>query len=141
MPFIPDPLSPLDIKNVRIASLSKTANNAKHHEDMEGYHHDVANSLSRLADKYYQNGDKDSYNNLAMKIQGHRDIADAHREVKDYMNNVPKPYDNRDYVNSGGTYQRAECEQCNGKGVSRKNTQCGHCRGTGSKITFNNNPE
>ena len=141
MPFIPDPLSPLDIKNVRVASLSKTANNAQHHEKMEGYHHDIANSLSRLADKYYENGDKDSYNNLAMKIQGHREIADAHREVKDYMNNVPKPDDNRDYVNSAGTYQRTECEQCNGKGVSRKNTQCGHCRGTGSKITFNNNPK
>jgi len=141
MPFIPDPLSPLDIKNVRIASLSKTANNAQHHENMEGYHHGVANSLSRLADKYYQNGDKDSYNNLAMKIQGHRDIADAHREVKDYMNNVPTPNDNQDYVNSGGTYQRVECQQCNGKGVSRKNKECEDCRGTGSKITFNKNPE
>jgi len=141
MPFIPDPLSPLDIKNVRIASLSKTANNAQHHEDMIAHHHSVAKSLDNLAQRYQINGDKDSYNNFTSKAMEHRNIADAHQEVRDYMNNVPKPDDNRDYVNSAGTYQRAECEQCNGKGVSRKNTQCGHCRGTGSKITFNNNPK
>jgi len=94
MPFIPDPLSPWDAKNVRIASLSKTANNAQHHEDMEGYHHSVANSLDRLADKYKATGNEDSYNQFALKAVGHRLLADAHREVRDYMNNAPKPDNN-----------------------------------------------
>jgi len=141
MPFIPDPLSPWDSNNVRVASLSKTANNAKYHENMIAHHWGTAYSLDSLADKYLATGDKDSYNQFAARAFVHRQLADAHREVRDYMNNAPTPDDNRDYVNSAGTYQRAECEQCNGKGVSRKNTECGHCRGTGSKITFNKNPE
>jgi len=141
MPFIPDPLSPWDAKNVRIASLSKTANNADHHEDMIAHHHSVANSLDNLAQKYQINGDKDSYKNFKSKAMEHRNIADAHQKVRDYMNNPPKP-DSRDYgVGSPGTYQSAACQQCNGTGVSEKNTLCDNCRGTGSKITFNNNPK
>jgi len=96
MPFIPDPLSPWDAKNVRIASLSKTANNAQHHEDMMAHHYGVADSLDRLAEKYKATGDKDSYNQFALKAVGHRLLADAHQEVRDYMNNVPKPDDNRE---------------------------------------------
>jgi len=94
MPFIPDPLSPWDVKNVRIASLSKTANNVDHHEKMMSYHHDIANSLDRLADKYKATGNEDSYNQFALKAVGHRLLADAHREVRDYMNNAPKPDNN-----------------------------------------------
>jgi hypothetical protein len=141
MPFIPDPLSPWDSNNVRVASLSKTANNAKHHEDMMAHHLGIARSLKSLANKYDIIGDKDSSEKIRTQIQGHVEIAGAHREVRDYMNNVPTLDDNRDYVNSGGRYQRAECQECNGKGVSRKNKECEDCRGTGSKITFNKNPE
>jgi len=141
MPFIPDPLSPWDSNNVRVASLSKTANNADHHEDMIVHHLGIARHLKSLAEKYDIIGDKDSSEKIRTQIKQHVEIAGAHRQVRDYMRNVPKPDDNRDYVNSAGTYQSAECEQCNGKGVSRKNTECGHCRGTGSKITFNKNPE
>jgi hypothetical protein len=140
MPFIPDPLSPWDSNNVRVASLSKTANNAKHHEDMIVHHWGIARSLKSLAKKYDIIGDKDSSEKIKTQIQGHLEIADAHREVRDYMNNVPRP-DNQDDRGSAGTYQSAACQKCDGKGVSRKNKECEDCRGTGSKITFNKNPE
>jgi len=141
MPFIPDPLSPWDAKNVRIASLSKTANNADHHEDMIVHHWGIARSLKSLAEKYDILGDKDSSEKIRTQIKQHCEIAGAHRQVRDYMKNVPRP-DSRDYgVGSPGTYQSAACQQCNGTGVSEKNTLCDNCRGTGSKITFNNNPK
>jgi hypothetical protein len=141
MPFIPDPLSPWDSNNVKIASLSKTANNAEHHENMIAHHHSVARSLKSLAEKYDIIGDKDSSEKIRTQIQQHLEIAGAHRQVMDYMNNVPRP-DSQDYgVGSPGTYQSAACQRCNGTGIAEKNTLCDNCRGTGSKINFNKNPE
>lgn len=88
-------MSPInwDKINAKVASLSKTAINPAHHEKMIDYHHRVADSLEDLADQYLATGDKDSCNQCNIQAEGHRQLADAHRQVKDYMNNKPRPND------------------------------------------------
>ena len=88
-------MSPInwDKINAKVASLSKTAINPAHHEKMINYHYKVADSLKNLAEKYSANGDEDSQNQCEIQAEGHRQIADAHGQVRDHMNNTPRPND------------------------------------------------
>lgn len=88
-------MSPInwDKINAKVASLSKTAINPAYHEKMINYHHQVANSLKNLAEKYSANGDEDSHDQCIMQAEGHRQLADAHGQVRDYMNDTPRPND------------------------------------------------
>ena len=101
-------MSPInwDKINAKVASLSKTAINPAHHEKMIKYHYQVADSLENLADKYLATGDKDSHNQCNIQAEGHLQLADAHRQVRDYMNNKPRPNDPPS--NNGGQGMIAE---------------------------------
>lgn len=101
-------MSPInwDKINAKVASLSKTAINPDYHEKMINYHHRVADSLKYLAEKYLATGDKDSHNQCKIQAEGHLQLADAHGEVRDNMNNIPRP--NYPPSNNGGQGMIAE---------------------------------